>query len=250
MQLIRVNGVEIPPEKIYQEMQMFPSASREEAEKAAGRALVISELLKQRARLLSLEAEDDDGLMEQLLALEVNRTDPSDEEIQRYYLNHTDEFSSSPLAEVSHILLGVAPDDFKGRDDKRREATALIERLRQEPDQFARLAAKFSDCPSRETQGSLGQISRGQTVPEFEKAIFRATQGLMSEPLESRYGLHVVWIQRLVPGKVLPFEVVSERVRDYLQERAERHAIADYLYRLADEATLEGIDLQHEPLIQ
>lgn len=250
MTSIRVNGVEISPEKIYQEMQLFPSTSREDAEKAAGRALVISELLRQRGEQLSIEAENEDAMIEQLLALEVDLTEPSDEEVHRYYLSHSEEFSSSPLAEVNHILLGVAPDDLKGREDKRREARALIDRLQSEPDQFERLAAKFSDCPSRETGGSLGQITRGQTVPEFEKVIFRSAPGLMTEPLESRYGVHVVWIQRQVPGAVLPLDAVSKTIFSYLKDRAERHAVADYLYRLVEQASIEGIDLSPDPLIQ
>ena len=71
-------------------------------------------------------------MIEQLLALEVDLTEPSDEEVHRVGLSHSEEFSSSPLAEVNHILLGVAPDDLKGREDKRR-GPVLIDRLQLEP---------------------------------------------------------------------------------------------------------------------
>jgi peptidyl-prolyl cis-trans isomerase C len=250
MQTISVNGVSILPQQIYEEMQFFPATSQEEALQSAGRALVINELLQQRARDLGLPELPEDELINQLLIQDVGQLAPTAEECRRYYTQYGEQFSSSPLAEVRHILLGVAPDDFLGRDEKRRQAEVLIKRLGSQAEDFGKLAAKFSDCPSKATGGSLGQISRGQTVPEFEKAVFRASAGLLEKPLETRYGIHIVWIERIVPGQLLPYELVSEKIRTYLGERAERRAIADYLHGLIEKARIEGIELNSDPLVQ
>ncbi|OZG72334.1 parvulin peptidyl-prolyl isomerase [Hahella sp. CCB-MM4] len=250
MNSILVNGTEITPDQIYSEMQFFPSTTVDDAQQAATRSLVIKELLCQRADSLGLKADNTDDLLEMLIEKEVEIPHPTEEECVRFYDSHPVEFSSSPLVEARHILLGAAPDDAKKRSDSVAQAEALIKRLEESPDEFAKLAEKFSECPSKATGGSLGQVSQGQTVAEFEKVLFRAETGLMRHPVESRYGVHVVYIDRSIPGQQLPYEMVVETIRHYLEERAERQAVADYLRRLADSAEIEGYEIAESPLIQ
>lgn len=250
MQSITVNGSRISSDQIYQEMQFFPSNTPEAAIEAASRSLVINELLRQRAVDLGLEIDPEECWMDELIGREAPGQRPTEAECRRFYESQPEAFCSSPLAEVRHILLGVSPEDASGRDQRRAEAQALIQRLQESPDDFGRLAGKHSDCPSRGTGGSLGQISRDQTVPEFEKAVFRSRPGLMGRPLETRYGVHVVWVDRLVSGEQLPFEMVRERIETYLQERASRQAISDYLNQLVEAAQIEGIVLSTTPLVQ
>lgn len=250
MQAIEVNGKPITTEEIYQEMQFFPSDSPDEAITAASRSLVISELLRQRAEALGLALDKDEQWLDDLLAGEAPAREPDQTEVQRFYEAQPEQFSSSPLAEVRHILLGVAPDDVAGRDQRREEGMALIRHLLESPKDFERLARKHSDCPSKETGGSLGQISREQTVPEFEKAVFRAEPGLMDRPVETRYGVHVVWVDRIIPGRQLPLDMVEPRIREYLKERSERQALSDYLHRLVEAAQIQGIEMEQAPLIQ
>ena len=66
--------------------------------------------------------------------------------------------------------------------------------VRSEQERFAELARQHSACPSKEQGGALGQISKGQTVPEFERQLFRLPAGLCPQPLESRYGFHLVTV--------------------------------------------------------
>ena len=250
MNSIHVNGTEISPEEVYAEMQYFPSDSVQQAQQAAINSLVLKVLICQKAQDLGLEAADSDELIELVLDQEVQVAEPTDEECQRFYHSHPEDFSSSPLVEARHILLSAAPDDAKVRSERLDQAQALIKRLLENPHEFAKLAEKFSDCPSKTTGGSLGQVSKGQTVAEFEKALFRAEAGLMTSPVESRYGVHVVWVERSVPGQPLPYEMVAENIRKYLGERAERQAVSDYLRRLTDDADIKGVEMETTPLIQ
>ncbi len=250
MNSILVNGTEISPEQIYAEMQYFPSNSAEQAQQAATQSLIIKELLTQKADALGLSANNADDLIELVLDKDVTVPAPTDEECRRFYDSHLERFSSSPLVEARHILLGAAPDDAKARGERLDQAEALIKRLQENANEFAKLAEKFSDCPSKTTGGSLGQVSQGQTVAEFEKALFRAKAGLVTSPVESRYGVHVVWIDRNIPGEALPYNMVEEKIHQYLEERAERQAIADYLRRLTDDADIEGVEMESAPLIQ
>ena len=64
--------------------------------------------------------------------------------------------------------------------------------------------------------------------------MLRLQPGEMSAaPVETRYGFHIIRLDRHIPGRELPFEAVHARIAGYLAERVERTAIAQYVARLA-----------------
>ena len=119
----------------------------------------------------------------------------------------------------------------------------LHEQLRTSPEAFEVLATSHSACPSRAAGGNLGQITPGTTAPEFEKALTQLEQGQISAPVQTRYGFHVIRLDRHVPGAQLPFELVHARIAAYLAERSRRLATAQYIARLAAGALLSGVHL-------
>ena len=62
-------------------------------------------------------------------------------------------------------------------------------------------------------------------------------------PVETRYGFHVIRLDRHVPGRQLPFEIARERIAAYLAERSQRLAIAQFVARLAARADVAGVEL-------
>lgn len=256
--MISVNGTAIAPERIYQEMQYHPAASRTQAEFDAAQALVIAEVVKQRAKVLGLEVagEDDQAsehdFTEELVALEVPYPEATEEECRQYYEAQPHRFSSSPLLDVRHILLAADPADDQQRLTALESAEQLLHQLQSGKVRFEKLAQEYSACSSSKEGGSLGQLEKGQTVPEFERQVFAAPVGLMLAPVESRYGYHLVEVLHRVDGQVLPYEVVKSRITDYLNARVRRKAIAQYLTQLVAQAEIEGIDLgvSDSPLMQ
>ena len=81
------------------------------------------------------------------------------------------------------------------------------------------------------------------TTPEFERALVGMKAGEIGPVVESRYGFHIVHLERRVAGALLPFDAVQARIAAYLEERSQRLAIAQYVARLASRATLTGVDL-------
>jgi peptidyl-prolyl cis-trans isomerase C len=67
-----------------------------------------------------------------------------------------------------------------------------IQKLLKEGESFADLAKRFSKCPSGASGGSLGEISKGQTVKEFEDAAFALSSGDISEPVKTQFGFHLI----------------------------------------------------------
>lgn len=260
---VRVNGVAILRAAIAREVQNHAAATPADAWVMAARALVVRELLLQEARRLAVvpvpacDAEgrretDEEALVRQLIAQEVKTPEPTETECRRVFETQRARFTSPPLWEVRHILVPAAADKA-ARTAARAKARAIIEELTLAPDRFAALAEAYSACPSGKVGGSLGQIGPGQTVPEFEAALATLPLGIVAaEPVETRYGFHVVLVDRRIDGRALTFEMAKASIAQWLAERVFRTAVRQYIGLLAGRATLEGVELDGaaSPLLQ
>lgn len=255
---IKVNGVAIEPQAIALELQYHPADTRQEAVFLASQALVIRELLQQRIATLGLRVQVQAGESEEeattraLIEQEVPLPHADAAACQQYYANNRARFASAPLLAARHILLACEADDAEERSRVGEQAQELLAQLQADGTRFAELAAAHSACPSKLQGGALGQISQGQTVPEFERQLFRLPLGLAGRPLESRYGFHLVWVDQRIEGEQLPFEVVEGSIRAELDQRVWQVAVVQYIKSLIGEADIQGIVLEgaDSPLLQ
>ncbi|WP_298253022.1 peptidylprolyl isomerase [Bradyrhizobium sp.] len=215
------------------------------------------ELLRQRAvavGILDATSTDEgtiDQAIEELLAREIVTPTPMDEECRRYYDAYPRDFESGDLVHARHILFQVTP--AVSIPEIRERAEQTLNELLREPERFASVAAEMSNCPSGQHGGNLGQIGRGDTVPEFERAIFRlGLTGLLRELVKTRHGFHIVAIDQRIPGKRLPFDVVRDEIAERLRAMVEEKALRQYISVLAGKADIQGADLNGTeiPLVQ
>ncbi|WP_421621496.1 peptidylprolyl isomerase [Alkalilimnicola ehrlichii] len=249
---IEVNGVEITHHAINIESAHHkrPELDPREAQEQAALALTLRELLRQRALQLDLEVPEDDSddqaldaVIDRLIELEVDVPQADEATCRRWFEQNPDHFRTPDLAEVRHILVAGHPEDLEEREQARQTAEGLIRQLQADPAAFPALAAAHSRCPSSEQGGLLGQVSRGETVPEFEDAVLRLPVGLSPQPIKTRYGFHVVEVLQRIPGTALPFEAVHERIAEYLEAVSRQRALNQYLRLLVGEADIKGIQL-------
>jgi peptidyl-prolyl cis-trans isomerase C len=153
-------------------------------------------------------------------------------------------FRSPAIYEVAHILLAAPRRDAVLFSKVVQKAESMIAILKRAPDRFADLARGHSDCPSGSEGGNLGQITSGQTTCEFEAALQTLEEGQISDkPVETRYGAHVIRLDRRIDGAVVPFEMVEPKIAQYLREAATDRAFALYVRMLAEQARIDGLDL-------
>ena len=264
MQNAVVNGTVIASSAIAAEVQNHPSSTPEAAWQCAARALVIRELLIQRARNIDLRAKpeqlgdgrhetEEEALIRELLEVEITVPQTDDEVCRRYYRNNQRRFASPTLYEANHILLAARPDDEAACRDAEARAGKLIARLADKPNSFEHLAREYSDCPSRTNGGNLGQVAKGDTVPEVETFLDALDEGqLCPVPVKSRYGVHVLRLNRRIEGRILPYEAARPKIESYLSEAAWRRAVSQYVTYLGSRAVIEGIDITDAttPLVQ
>ena len=261
-----MNGVEISEHAIHSELQYHPAGSVQAAAAKAARALVVRELLLQTAAQRGVSRPDpsapgqtdergteDEALIRTLIAREVRTPSPEEASCRRFYEQNLKRFRSPDLFEAAHILFPADPADASATARAKAQAAAALERALVEPQSFADLARELSACPSAAQGGHLGQISRGQTVPEFETFLYNLEPGqICPVPVKTRFGYHVLRLDRRVDGRQLPFEAVEERVAGYLREHVWRRAVSQYLQLLVGQAEIQGIELNgaSTPLVQ
>jgi peptidyl-prolyl cis-trans isomerase C len=250
---VRVNGVEISPEAIAEEIQHHPAPDAETAWIEAARALAVRELLLQEARRLGIEAEpeadeggrieaDDDALVRSLLETEVSPETPGEAECRRYHESQSHRFRTPDLFEASHIL--IEPEDGGEAAWAAAEAQArtIAAEVGDDPKAFAEAARAFSKCPSAQQDGSLGQVRRGELAPPVQAGIEVLAAGTTGrEPVRSRFGWHVLRLQRRIEGRTLPFEVVRDRIADMLEARSWSLAAARFVAELAARSDVDGV---------
>lgn len=256
---ISVNDVEITDDAVERELPFHESSPS--PVKSAVEALVLREVLLQAARdkvalaqdeLLALEASNaeedaesqlEDALINRLIEMEVATPTPTDEECEIYYRKNLQQFRNGDLVEASHILFQVTPN--VPLDALRAKSEEVLQQVQANPAQFGELARTYSNCTSAEVGGSLGQLSKGQTVPEFERVIFSLETGEISSRLvESRFGLHIVRVEHRVEGHTLPFEMVREQLALFLAEQVRTRALKQYLKILVGQANIQGVELE------
>src|SRR5262249_37327465 len=138
---------------------------------------------------------------------------------RRYYQQNPKAFRSPAIFEAAHILFAARRDDATSFARAEATARAVLDVLKREPGRFAEMAKAHSACPSAEHGGNLGQVAAGQTTPEFEAALADMPVGaIASDVIATRYGLHIVRLDRKIEERALPFDLVAERIADYLRE--------------------------------
>ena len=236
---IRVNGVLVDEALYAQELQYHQAETFKSALQKAGQALVIRQLLINEVG--EDVDEDEEGAIQKLMEQNTSFVEPSEEDCCRYFKNNAERFKTEVLMEIDHILLAAPKDDIDARNEAKTKAVVIIDQLKTDPALFAPLAEQHSSCPSKKMGGSLGQIGKGQTVPEFEKQLVRLAEGIAETAIESRYGLHVVNVNRKVEGQQLEYPMVAEKIKHYLTQRASQLSIQAYIQSLVEKADIEGI---------
>lgn len=87
-------------------------------------------------------------------------------------------------AAARHILVG-------SEDECEKIKSKILE-----GEEFADLAREYSQCPSGEQGGELGEFSPGEMVPEFDAVVFEAEIGKVHGPIKTQFGYHLVEVLR------------------------------------------------------
>ncbi len=253
-----VNGETVPSARIAAETQNHDSPKGKPgiAWRKAANAIAVRTLLLQEARKRRIEAQvqevspgkfetDEEALVRGLLEEAVLVSRPSETSVRAEWERDPERFRSPPLWEVSHILVACDPRDENARQAAHARAVDLTKQALENSNGFAKLASRESDCGSKESGGALGQQSPGDTVPEFEAALRGLAQGtITAEPVLTRYGWHIIKMDAVAEGAVLPFDAVKQKIADAIEKASWARAAKDFVQTLVSSAKISGADLR------
>ncbi|MFN0017916.1 MAG: peptidylprolyl isomerase [Pirellulaceae bacterium] len=158
-----------------------------------------------------------------------------DENLKKYFDMHRAEFDGGEL-KVAHILLLVPTGDDAKLQAAIQIATAIREEITSSKTAFADAAKKHSQAPTAKDGGNIGAIRRHEPMPEdFSKAAFALKKGEVSPPVVSPFGVHLVQVQEIIPGK-RTWEDCREELRP---------AVTLYLFRWIAEKERKGAKISY-----
>ncbi|MDG2087556.1 MAG: SurA N-terminal domain-containing protein [Arenicellaceae bacterium] len=142
----------------------------------------------------------------------------SEEEILAGYEAQQEQLRSGETRSTQHILIAVAEDaSVADQEAANSKILDIQDRLAAGVD-FGELASEHSDDPgSAANSGDLGFIQKGQMVGPFEEVAYALEVGVVSEPVRTRFGLHLVKVAEINASVVPPLEEVREGILADLQ---------------------------------
>lgn len=176
-------------------------------------------------------------LMNKVFAKELRqREDLSDKELRERYDREKERYRLPERARLREIVV-LKPDDPSKVEAARKRATELAAKGR--TDDFAKLAMASSDAGTKDKGGDLGEVARGELLPDLDKAVFNATAGTVLGPLESKTGWHILKVEARLPSEVPAFESVKDRLRKDASEDAWQRDYKAYIDRLRKDAFIQ-----------
>lgn len=130
----------------------------------------------------------------------IQNENASEEELKKYYEDHKSYFKKPKSAKASHILVNTEE-----------EAKDILSKINKGM-AFEEAAKEYSNCPSKQRGGDLGEFNEGQMVPEFEEVVFTMEEGSISDPVKTQHGYHLIKLKSRSQEKDQTFEEVKNEV--------------------------------------
>jgi peptidyl-prolyl cis-trans isomerase C len=164
---------------------------------------------------------------------------PADAQVREFYDKNPDKFKQDEAVRASHILFKVEESaDAATKKKVRDEAEAVLKQVRAGAD-FGELAKKHSADGSAQQGGDLNFFTKGQMVPAFDQAAFALKPGEISDIVTTQFGYHIIKVTDRRPASAVPFEQVSDRIKEYLTEQQKQQKVEAFIESLKQKSKIE-----------
>jgi peptidyl-prolyl cis-trans isomerase C len=242
--LAKVGAAVITEGDLEREMKSLPDYAQQMFTAENGREKFVEELVKkemlyQEAVKKGLDKSADFlkkveefkklTLVSELLEKEIMaKAKVSDQEAKEYYEKHKEDFVTTSQIKASHILVKTEE-----------EAVKVLARLKK-GEKFDEIAKKESlDKGSAKNGGDLGYFSRGQMVPEFEKAASELKTGETSKPVKTNYGFHIIKVTDKKAGPAIEYDRIKDLITQKLSGERQKESFDKYVADLRKTYTVE-----------
>jgi parvulin-like peptidyl-prolyl isomerase len=177
-------------------------------------------------------------LTNKLFARELRgREDMTDKELRERYDREKERYRLPERAHLREIIV-LRPDNPAQAAAARQHAEDLAKQANNGAD-FALLAKTASEAATKEKGGDLGEVARGELLPELDKAVFNATSGQVIGPIEAKSAWHIIKVEQRLPSEVPAFETLKEKLRKDVSDEAWQRDYKAYIDRLRKDAFIQ-----------
>jgi parvulin-like peptidyl-prolyl isomerase len=142
----------------------------------------------------------------------------TDAEITKYYATHKTQYVQPETRDVRHILVQKKP-----------LADSLYAQLKAGAN-FAKLAKRYSKDPGSAANGGKLTVSKGQTVPEFDKTAFSLKKGQLAAPIKTQYGYHIIQaLSDVKPATTTPLAKARASIKQQLEQQRKNDKVTKFL---------------------
>ena len=194
-----------------------------------GREMILEQIISNKLLLLDakknmyeynaefkaqLEKIKEDMLISFAMAKTFEAVKPAtDEEIQKFYEEHKDNFMAGESVNASHILV-----------DSEEKASELLDKISKGEISFEDAARENSSCPSSQNGGNLGEFTRGQMVPEFDEAAFSMVAGEVKGPVKTQFGYHLIKLNSKNEAKIYELDEIKDQIVGMVNKEKQQNA--------------------------
>jgi len=155
----------------------------------------------------------------------------TDEYLHTLYNNDKEKYRKPDQVHVSEILV-LAPNPGDRAAAREKIETARKRILAGES--FPAVAREVSEGGTKEKGGDLGIVTRGELTAEIDSVVFSLDQGSLSNPVESKFGIHLLRIDEKFPAAYTPFDEAKEKVRSTYQEAEYNKRLTEFIQKLRE----------------
>ena len=167
-----------------------------------------------------------------------NREDLTDTELRERYNREKETYRLPERARLREIVI-LRPEAAGQVADAQQRATDIASAARKAGTDFANLASTMSESGTRDKGGDLGEVAKGDLVPELDKAVFSSAAGAIIGPIETKSAWHIMKVEQRLPSEVPGFDSVKERLRREASDETFQRDYKAYIEKLRKDAFVQ-----------
>jgi peptidyl-prolyl cis-trans isomerase D len=165
----------------------------------------------------------------------------AEQALQDYYDANPERFVIPKTVEARHILIRLPADAAPEAVEKAQGKIQEIQKMAREGQDFAELAKQYSEDEGSKAQGgALGAFPKEAMIQPFADVAFALSPGQISDPVRTRFGLHLIKVEKVNDGRTRSFAEAKADIQNQLTRERTRTKAYDEADALYDAASTGG----------
>ena len=178
-------------------------------------------------------------LTQKLFARELrSRAEMTDTELRERYNREKESYRLPERAHLREIVI-LRPENPAQVDAARTRAGEVAEAARKAGTDFGTLASTMSESATKDKQGDMGEVAKGDLVAEIDKAVFNSAPGTVIGPIETKSAWHIIRVEQRLPSEVPAFESVKVNLRKSADDETFQRDYRTYIDTLRKDAFIQ-----------